>query len=732
MEKKLLQIAVCLMILISGCTSTDKESIMTNDTDLNGRTVVMQNGSLYGIFTPSIYPDSKCVYVDTHTDIPVAVEKNKAEAGLVSALVWEDIKTYYPDLTEIDNQIPATPLAFGFRKDEKELREKFNHFLNQFLNSDEFDNMVHGWRYNSDSMELAKTENCTGGVLRCAVSADMFPYDFIKDGKVVGIEVDILSRFAQSVNMDYEIITMNFASLIPHLASGKSDIAFSMMSISEERAKSIDFSSPWIMEPCVCIVKKSTVNNKSEITSLEDMANHKIGVMSGTLQEIYAHSVKDCKVKIMESISDCYIALSKGKIDGLLTSSISFPAEKRNFTDVISICDTLSPYPLGVIFNKKNVDLLEKYNAFQKEYIKTDIYKTSLEEWNDPETDREMPVFSDDDMNYGTLVLAVAPVLPPYDFIKDGKVVGIEPEMISYFAKSIGMRLEIVDMNFSAIIPYVNSGKADIGTCCACITPERMESVNFANSWGDETSVLVTSSNPIKGKKSIIERAINSFKKNFFVEQRYKLILKGLTNTLTISFISILLGTILGILICLGQLKGGVVLRKSFNLYVTFMRCMPQVLLLMIMYYLVFANSSIQALWVAIIAFALCFGAYTSVIFKSSIESIDKGQNEAGLAMGFSPIRTFFLLILPQGIRRALPVFTNESIGLVKATSIVGYISVFDITRAGDIIRSRTYEAFAPLIIVTIFYFLVIWLITLILKYAEQKSQPVRRKYSKR
>lgn len=99
--------------------------------------------------------------------------------------------------------------------------------------------------------------------------------------------------------------------------------------------------------------------------------------------------------------------------------------------------------------------------------------------------------------------------------------------------------------------------------------------------------------------------------------------------------------------------------------------------------------------------------------------------------MGFGKVKAFVNVVLPQAVQRALPVFKGEFIGLVKATSIVGYIAVFDVTKAGDVIRSRTYDAFFPLIIVAILYFLVIWLLTALLKLVENKTQPKRKKFFK-
>src|SRR5262249_1338792 len=118
------------------------------------------------------------------------------------------------------------------------------------------------------------------------------------------------------------------------------------------------------------------------------------------------------------------------------------------------------------------------------------------------------------------------------------------------------------------------------------------------------------------------------------------------------------------------------------------------------------------------------FAAYVSEMFRTGIEGIDKGQKEAGIAMGFSPLQTFAFIVLPQMVQRTLPVYTGEFISLVKMTSVVGYIAVQDLTKASDIIRSRTFDAFFPLIMVTVLYFVIAWVLMQGLKYVERRTDP--------
>ena len=118
---------------------------------------------------------------------------------------------------------------------------------------------------------------------------------------------------------------------------------------------------------------------------------------------------------------------------------------------------------------------------------------------------------------------------------------------------------------------------------------------------------------------------------------------------------------------------------------------------------------------VAIVTFAMNTAAYISEMLRTTIQGIDRGQTEAGLALGYSQRQTFFRIVLPQVVRAVMPVYQGEIISLLKGTSIVGYIAVADMTRASDLIRARTFDAFFPLLVTAIIYFLVAWLIGLLI-----------------
>ena len=214
-----------------------------------------------------------------------------------------------------------------------------------------------------------------------------------------------------------------------------------------------------------------------------------------------------------------------------------------------------------------------------------------------------------------------------------------------------------------------------------------------------------------------------SFTNNLIAEDRYRMILDGLQVTLLITLCAAVLGTLLGGLVCWMRMSRRRWLRQVAKVYIELMRGMPVLVLLMLMYYVVMAPMDATGVAVAIVTFAMNTAAYISEMLRTTIQGIDRGQTEAGLALGFTQRQTFFRIVLPQVVRAVMPVYQGEIISLLKGTSIVGYIAVADMTRASDLIRSRTFDAFFPLIVTAIIYFLMAWLIGMLLQSLVQRQR---------
>lgn len=190
-------------------------------------------------------------------------------------------------------------------------------------------------------------------------------------------------------------------------------------------------------------------------------------------------------------------------------------------------------------------------------------------------------------------------------------------------------------------------------------------------------------------------------------EKRYILFLDGLKSTLLISFLSIIIGTLLGFILFLLHRSKIKTLKIISLVFVRFLQGIPVTVLLLTFYFGIFGSLNIEPVIVAVIAFSIYFSAYVCEIIKGAFSSINRTQIDSAYALGFTKIQTFKYIVFPQVLSYVIPVYKNESVSLIKSTSIAGYISITELTKASDIIRNRTYEAFFPLIFTALIYFII-------------------------
>lgn len=219
---------------------------------------------------------------------------------------------------------------------------------------------------------------------------------------------------------------------------------------------------------------------------------------------------------------------------------------------------------------------------------------------------------------------------------------------------------------------------------------------------------------------SFFQKFAEEFKQDFIDENRWQYLLKGLGTTLYITFLALLLGLVLGFVVAIIRsthdkvctTKGGHFLLRLGNViskvYLTIVRGTPTTVQLLIIYFVIFGSVNIDKALCAVLAFGINSGAYVAEIIRSGIMSIDNGQTEAGRSLGLNFRRTMMFIIMPQALKNVLPALGNEFIVLLKETSISGYISLMDLTRAGDQIRGQTYSAFMPLIAVALIYLVIV------------------------
>ena len=217
------------------------------------------------------------------------------------------------------------------------------------------------------------------------------------------------------------------------------------------------------------------------------------------------------------------------------------------------------------------------------------------------------------------------------------------------------------------------------------------------------------------------------FYTNFIEDSRWHYIADGLKVTLVVTFCAVIIGVVLGFLLAIvrsrydktGRMK---ILNALCQAYITVIRGTPVVVQLLIIYFVIFGSArDISKELVAILAFGMNSSAYVAEIFRSGIMSVDNGQFEAGRSLGFNYRQTMFYIIMPQAFKNVLPALGNEFIVLLKETSVSGYIALQDLTKGGDIIRSRTFDAFMPLMAVALIYLIMVMIFTKLVSLLERR-----------
>ncbi len=482
-----------------------------------------------------------------------------------------------------------------------------------------------------------------------ATSPDFPNYEYMYGKEFSGIDMDIMRAIAKDNGYDIEFKNVNFDSILASIQGEKYNIGASGITISEDRAKKVLFSDPYI-------VAKQVVLSKSGVADEATLLTLKVGVQTGTTGDLYVtDKFPESQINRYTTYSTAVLDLKNGKIDAMVLDDGPAKAFANKESLTISEIDLgLANEEYGFIFSLNNTELRDKVNA--------SIAKLKAD---------------------GTIDAIIA-------YYSDAN--GDKP---SYYSQSSRIG--------SAIAGITGNSNITEGVAPSTFSPQSAEAAS------EKTGNL-----------------IDDFEDAFIKNDRFEYIITGLQNTIIITIIALVLGLLLGIVIAvirsvhdmLGKLK---ILNIICKTYITIIRGTPAVVQLMIIYFIIFATSSLNSIIIAAIAFGINSAAYVAEIVRAGINAVPRGQLEAGSSLGLPFSSAMMLVILPQAIRNILPALCNEGITLLKETSISGYIGITDLTRAGDIIRSQTFDAVVPLLGVALIYLVIVMFLTYLVSRLERR-----------
>ncbi len=468
--------------------------------------------------------------------------------------------------------------------------------------------------------------------------------------------------------------------------------------------------------------------------NLEELSGKRVGVQVGSVfDKIVEEAIPGASVEYYSTFPDEINALKASKLEGVACVESVIIQLQAQDDSIAYIEEPIGAVPLGFLFpkNEKGKKLADQMSEFLTNMRESGEMDRLMAVWN--ETDESLKPIEDYKSlpaENGTLTFVTEGTFPPFDYFREGELVGYDVDVAIRFCKEYGYGIELKDMNFDALMPAVQSGKCDFAASGIAITEERKEKVYFSEpDYYQDAYVVVLAADRSGG--SFISSLKDSFNRTFIKEHRYRLFLKGIWVTLAITVMSIIFGTLLGFILYMWCRKGGKPANAITRFCIWLVQGMPAIVLLMILYYVVFGKADIGGIGVAVIGFTMTFAASVYSMILSGVRAVDFGQTEASYALGFNDTQTFFGIILPQAARHFMPTFKAEIVTLIKATAVVGYIAVQDLTKMGDIVRSSTYEAFFPLIAVAVMYFVLAGLLKLVANKLTASVDPEKRSEEK-
>ena len=728
-RRLLLTTAACLLF---GHVSAFAEGPITEVSQLNDpkMTIGVDQGSVVEIIVKNELPEAKkAYYTDKYTGYE-AVRQGKIDAFAFERLQMElTIEGGLKGVHLLDECLQEKmQFAVGISPITKipDFEKKLNSFLAELRENGTLDEMKERWRTDIGVVmpDIAVPEN-SDLVLKVATSGIVPPYSYFIGDELTGYDIELARRFAAWLGAELHLAVYDYGAIISACAAGDVDCVMANLQITPERAEAIPFSDV-LYESEVGIMVRGEEGNASSrgvYDSLQELDGKRIGVQTGTTAAaITLENLPNAQISYFTTFPDMAAALKANKIDGFPGDGLVLRMMATEDPSLFVLDEKMNSYDCGVVLPKteKGEKLRKELNEWIAGMKKRGELESILDKWIEaPEEERTVPDYRSLPAPNGILNVTTEGTFPPMNYYRGDELVGMEVELCALFCEAYGYGLNISSMSFDGMLAAVQSGKFDFALSGIAITEERAQSVNFSDPYytgGYRMAVLKAEDGA--ENSGVVSRFFNgvadSFEKTFLRENRWRLFVKGVGNTLLITVLSIIFGTLVGFLLYMLCRGGNRAANRITGVCLWLVQGMPGVVLLMVLYYIIFGKISISGIAVSVFGFTLTFGAAVFGLLKTAVAAIDRGQYEAAYALGYSDRRTFFRIILPQALPLVTGAYRSELISLLKATAIVGYIAVQDLTKMGDIVRSRTYEAFFPLIAITVIYFCLEGLLSLL------------------
>jgi polar amino acid transport system substrate-binding protein len=458
--------------------------LLTSEDDLADKKIGVLVGSVYDGYATKKFPKATISQYQAVSDQLVALNSGKIDAVYADDSGIPDVLKSNPGLDVLVSGVFSIPIAAGFNSDNDALREQFNDFLKEIRANGVYNDMVDRWMTRSiEAMPDIPTPG-TGGVLRAGVVNDLgMPFGIVKNGEIIGFDIELSKRFAAFTGRSYEPVPLAFGSLIASISTNKIDIITASMFATEEREKMIDFSDAYYESGASVLARRDRIGcSTAGLKGPEDLDGKRIGVITGTVFDPFVREkYPSAQVSRFDATTDMVLALSTGKVDAVLLDLTTSRLLVRRDPSLGILSDNILDMPLGMGFPKSNPGLREEFNAFLKEIRADGTYQKIYDRWFVSDANQAVmpefpPVTGGKKLVIGTSVDDL-----PYVAFMNNDYAGIDIEILRTFAQRRGYDIEFVTMNFGSLIAALSAGKVDMISDGIAISEERRKMIDFSD-----------------------------------------------------------------------------------------------------------------------------------------------------------------------------------------------------------------------------------------------------------
>lgn len=689
--------------------------------ELAGSLAAVLAGSKYAADCKDLLPNTKFILAENRESVCSLLISKKIDSVLMEEPLARSCIAMYPGI-QIASVIKRESYSFAMPQGSP-LYRAINRVIAELKDSGELDNLASKWcsaePEKQDFVTLFERDDApkVNGILRYATTPGSTPLCFMgEDGSICGLEIEIMRLAAHEFGMEFQVIPAPHDMLLDLLRSGQIDIAGGMLTPDAGNTDSIEFSEAYYEGGATLVTCIPHDEYVFGITKLNQLAGKRVGVLPFT----YAATQLDEKLPdaipfYASQDRDLFYLLGTEKIDAFLISEPRAREYLPNYPQFMQIPEFVTRVDYAFFFPLGKRALSEAFSRQIRSMKKNGMLKWLQSRWMSPANlESDLPQPNRDAPN-GVLRMGIQIDREPFTYLRGEKLVGYELETALRAADAMGFSVEFVRLGPDEFEQAIADGRVDFGA--SEITPQMTSSGKLVFSephYNGGIIVIVpdkTKSHPVHMAlipqiKFFLKDQGNSLYRSLWKNNHMRKILGGFKNTLLITVVAVFFGTILGLPLCMLRQSKCKIYSVPADIVCALIYNIPILILLMGMYYVVLRRFGFLPITAAFIVFILRFTAATCRLYMTTLDHIGGVQLDAAKALCLRRMTFFRRVIIPQAAVYLAKPFREEIIRLVELTTVVGYISVWDLTKEIDWIRGRTYESFFPIMFATLLYFL--------------------------